>query len=77
MPGPPKPRVTIGRTWASRSSLRRTTSQMTASSSPVSGGARPIARAERTIRAMWSRGRNSPPSNTRIPSNTPSPYMKP
>ncbi len=34
-------------------------------------------RAERAIRSMCSSARNNPPSNTRMPSNTPSPYRKP
>ncbi len=37
----------------------------------------PIVRAERAIRSMCSSARNNPPSNTRMPSNTPSPYRKP
>ena len=71
MPGPPKPRAMIGRTCASVSSERRTTSPMI-SSSP-STIVSPIVRAERSIRAMCASARKSPPSKTRIPSNTPSP----
>ena len=72
MPGPPKPRAMIGRTCASVSSLRRTTSPMMSSSSSTGIGS-PIVRAERAIRAMCSSARKSPPSNTRMPSKTPSP----
>ena len=53
IPGPPKPRVTIGRTCASRRSLRRTTSPMISTIVSVStGSASPSERAERVIRAM-------------------------
>ena len=51
--------------------LRRTTSPMMSSRSSCIGS--PIVRAERAIRAMCSSARKSPPSNTRMPSKTPSP----
>ena len=71
IPGPPNPRAMIGRTWASESPLRRTTSPMISSSPSCIGS--PIVREERSSRFRCSSARNSPPSNTRMPSKTPSP----
>jgi len=63
--------VNAGRTWASLSPLRRTTSPTIPSMS--SGIGSPIVRVERARRSMCNSARKSPPSNTRMPSNTPSP----